>query len=309
MNLASLDRFQGTLIADLGRTKLRVVYSDESESGPLVVIAALIMNMDEHWSNVESHLKKIKAETPKSLLHNGEEFKGSLLYQAIRKREYLRSIGSSIDPDLTKAREVLQAILWVTVKHPTPIYYGAVDKVGYDDHVRLSARSSRRQPSPTNMTGGAKIETTAHDVAFDSCLARVDAFAQAALPRNEQVLWIHDHRGSAQQENETKTGLHWARFLAQQDFDPISLYQAYGNQEPIRVADSVYFGHSHESLALQLADVCCSTISNQLLQKLYGRKQKYAAPYYAIIQRRVMNDGVAPEYMELAKRDEPKDKA
>jgi hypothetical protein len=156
------------------------------------------------------------------------------------------------------------------------------------------------------MTGGAKIQTTAHDAAFDSCLARVGAFAHAALPKNEQVLWIHDHRGSAQQEHQTKTGLHWTRSLAQQGWDPINLIAAVGEQEPVRLTDSVYFGHSHQSLALQLADVCCSTISQQLLQRLYGDKQKYAALYYSIIQRRVMNDGVPPQYMELAKRDEVK---
>jgi hypothetical protein len=103
MNLATLDRIRGTLIAEVGGVTLRVVYSDEGESSPLVVITALIMNMDEHWSNVESNLRKIKSETPKSLLHEGEEFKGSLLYQAIRKRDYLLSVGSPIDPDLTKA--------------------------------------------------------------------------------------------------------------------------------------------------------------------------------------------------------------
>jgi len=203
-------------------------------------------------------------------------------------------VGSAIDPDLTKARDILREMLWTTVKYPTPIYYGAVDKIGYASSIDM-----RRQG-----LGGDKIKTTAHDLAFDSCLARVDAFAHAALPKNEQVLWIHDHRGSAQQEQETKTGLRWAQSLVQEGWDPINLNYAYGNQEPIRIADSVYFGHSHESLALQLADVCCSTISNQLLQKLYGSKQKYAAPYYAIIQRRVMNDGVPPQYMELAKPDE-----
>ncbi len=306
MSPETSERFRGTLIADLGKVKLRVVYSDESESSPLVVIAALIMNMDEHWANVESALKAIKAGTPKSLLHNGEEFKGSLLYQAVRKREHLRSVGSPIDPDLDKAGDDLREILWTTVKYPTPIYYGAVDKAGYCKHERASVYGSRREPDANNMTGGPKIQTTAHDVAFDSCLARVDAFAGAALPKNERVLWIHDHRGSTQQERQTKTGLYWAQFLAQGDWDPINLTQAHGHQEPVRVADSVYFGHSHESLALQLADVCCSTISNQLLQTLYGHKRQYAARYYAIIQRRVMNDGVAPQYMDLARRDEPK---
>jgi hypothetical protein len=210
---------------------------------------------------------------------------------------YLRRAGLPVDPDLDKARDILGAILAVTLQHPTPIIYGAVDRAGYDNYSRRVPFDSRREPSTTNLLGGAVIKTTAHDVAFDLCLARVDAFANAALPKNEQVLWIHDHRGSSQQEHQTKTGLSWARHLVQHGWDPVNLYVAHDKQEPIRIADSLYFGHSHESLALQLTDVCCATISSHLLQTLYGDKQKYAAPYYAIIQRRVMNDGVAPRFM------------
>jgi hypothetical protein len=84
MNLAR-ERFQGTLTADLGDVRVRVVYSDESESERIVVITALIMNMDEHWANVESELVRIKAETPKSLLYRNQEFKGSILYGAVRR--------------------------------------------------------------------------------------------------------------------------------------------------------------------------------------------------------------------------------
>ena len=89
-------------------------------------------------------------------------------------------------------------------------------------------------------------------------------------------------------------GLHWTKDLIEQGWDPTNL-EYVGEQEPLRVADSVYFA-SHESLALQLVDVCCWTIARQLLETLYEWKQPVLAPFYAIIQRRVMNDGTPPLY-------------
>jgi hypothetical protein len=303
MNLAQPERYRGTLITQLGNVTLRVVYSDESESEPIIVIAALIMNMDEHWANIESELASVKADAPKSLLHKETELKGNILYSAVRKVEWLRSVGQPIDADLQKARDLLFRILAILIKYPTPIYYGAIDRAGWSNFARHSETGvSKWVERPFLDRIAENPKTTAHDAAFDECLARVDAFAHAALPKNEQVLWIHDRRGSSQQEHQTKRGLYWTKFLAQQGWDPINLTFA-GKQEPVRIADAIYFGHSDESLALQLADVCCSTISLQLLQMFYGSKHKYAWPFYSIIQRRVMNDGVAPRYMDWAKRN------
>ena len=59
---------------------------------------------------------------------------------------------------------------------------------------------------------------------------------------------------------------------------------------PSRIADTVYFGSSHESIALQLADVCCSTITLHLLERDYNRTPT-VGPYYEIIRESILNQG------------------
>jgi hypothetical protein len=291
MSLAITERIRGVLTGSLGEVDLRVAYSDESENEQLSVIVAIVMNMDEHWADVEAGLAAIKTDTPDNLLERGE-FKGRLMYQAVRQCEWLRANNKAPDSNLEKARSILSRILAVTIECPTPICYRAVDRIGWNNYANYRGGFLFRRNMP---------ETTSHDAAFDDCLARVDAFANTMLPKKEQILWIHDHRGGSEQERQTKTGLRWAQFLTREGWDPVNLKFS-GKQEPVRIADSIYFGHSHESLALQLADVCCSTISLHLLQTFYGDKHKYAEPFYAIIQRRVVNDGVPPRYMNWAKR-------
>ena len=166
----------GTLVGYIGSEIVRVVYSDETENGPIAVIAALVLNMDEHWSNIESELAKIKDETPKLLLYQGKELKGGNLYSAVRKIEQLRSKGKPIEPDLQKAVDILVRILAVLIKYPTPIFYGAVDKDGYDKYLQatpprggfLRPRIGVTSPVTLNRT---KIKTTAHDIAFDASSA------------------------------------------------------------------------------------------------------------------------------------------
>jgi hypothetical protein len=284
------------LIAAIRTEIVRVVYSDESlasASGvPITVVTALMMNMDEHWPSVESALAKIKADTPRLLLDEKTgEIKGSHLYGAVRKVERLRVTGKN-DPDLEKleqAREILCRLLTVTIDNPTPIFYGAVDVAGYEIFQNLSMR---RGPA------------TPHDVAFDNCLARVNNVAHSELKKNEQILWIHDHRGKREQE-ETKTGLLWVRELTARGWNAETMSWEENRQRDVRVVVPVYFGHSHESSALQLADVCCSTIALQLLERFYSEVlatrgwQLLVEPFYAIIRNRVMNDGTDPLYREL----------
>jgi hypothetical protein len=132
MNLTVPNRIQGTLLTKVGTLALRVVYSDESESEPLVVITALVMNMDEHWQQIESTVDNIKRHTPKTLLFEGHELKGSVLYGAVRKVEWQRSTSQPVDPELDKARSVLFELLSVLIHHPTPIIYAAVDRAGWE---------------------------------------------------------------------------------------------------------------------------------------------------------------------------------
>jgi hypothetical protein len=165
------------------------------------------------------------------------------------------------------------------------------------DHTLSMTGVSSGLPAPPK---SPQDKTTPHDAAFDACLARVNAAAESFLEEGEQVLWIHDHRGSSKDERHTKTGLHWAKYLIELGWDPINLAYV-GEHAPLRVADSIYFGHSHESLALQLVDVCCWTIGRRILETMYDRKPSFISPYYAIIQRRIMNDGTPPLFRDWGK--------
>ncbi len=260
---------------------MRVVYSDESEQGPITVIAALMINVDRDWMSFEGELRKIQSETPTLLLRNGREFKGSDLYGAIRKVERWKASGKTDDPDLKslqKAEGILRRLLALTVSFAIPIFYGAADRAGCEAYAAAHPGAS-----------------TAYGVAFDDCLARVNNVASTVAQDNEMILWIHDRRGR-EGEQETKFGLIWTRHLASMEYDPAT-FERTTQKIRVRIADTIYFGDSHDSLALQLADVCCYTIARHLLETLYGW-ELLAKPFYQIIQRGVLTDGIPPKYRE-----------
>jgi hypothetical protein len=64
------------------------------------------------------------------------------------------------------------------------------------------------------------------------------------------------------------------------------------------IADTIYFGASSDSRALQLADLCCSVITAHLRVTYDYNRQKQPrrelAPYYSLISRQVVNDGTPP---------------
>jgi hypothetical protein len=259
------------------------VYSDESGVGSktdelISVVTAIVMNMDKCWPAVEPELRSIFGDTPTQLLFEGRELKGSTLYSAARKPI----------PEAPKARDVLARILAITINEGIPIFYGAVDRAGWDANVASHGQS----PDPDKAMA-------AHDRAFDICAALVDKFASSY---DEQILWISDN-SDPKRERTTKRGLAWIQSLKAQGFDPISYKYIKPQYERVRIADSIYFGKSHESLALQLADVCCSTIALHLLETFYSHvsgfwnRRPVVAPFYEMIRMGLMNEN-EPEYRE-----------
>jgi hypothetical protein len=53
------------------------------------------------------------------------------------------------------------------------------------------------------------------------------------------------------------------------------------------IVDTVYFGNSEESRAIQLADVCCATITRWL------RNDAAVLPYYYLLQGQVLGAGIS----------------
>lgn len=94
------------------------------------------------------------------------------------------------------------------------------------------------------------------------------------LPR-KKVLWIADHSGY---ESAIKEGLRFHRLIQVADLTDFLQDKYQGGlasmgrgirftddaESASPILDTIYCGHSHESLALQLADVCCSVITQHL---------------------------------------------
>jgi len=266
---------------------VRIAYSDEAgagdiESDPVALVTAILMNMDKHWAKVEAEMRAIVASVPDALLevHRegkeqrlvARELKGKILYQAIRKGD-------------EQAKEILKRTLAVTSDYSIPIYYGAIDRKGYIDYA--TKRGNLNDPKVATALGAA----------FDACIARVVNMVTVDLEDDEQILWIADH-ADKQKEAQTKGGLTWTRFLHDSGHDLITLSRReLRRDKPLRIADTIYFGHSHESLALQLADVCCSTIRLNLLEDFYCWRRPIVEPFYDIIRLQVMNSGERPQFL------------
>jgi Protein of unknown function (DUF3800) len=236
---------------------VRVVYSDESGLfGPMekqpVTVVTAIL------LNMDSHWMPVHDDlvavvrATPKRLLADGELKGAELLKGVRKQ-------------VPGAAETLAAVLRTTVANLVPIFYGAVDRAGCK---RKSQRIFTRE-----IGGGT---ATPYERAFEACLERVLTYMHASC-RKEKVLWIADH---GHNEAEAKARLREAR-MANRILDRPSL-----------VADTIYFGHSHESLALQLADVCCSTVTQMLLETYYGR-HTLGKPFYEIIRNQL--NGQPPE--------------
>jgi len=274
-------RLHGSFIGLLGSTIVRVVFSDESGVGgddqPLTVVTAILLNLDNQWDPIRRELEFTRVATPRKLLSREHlpqgEFKGSLLFKGLRNKV------NRVRP--SKAAEILCRILLLVPKHSIHIFHGAVDRAG--------AKNFARRHTLTNLTDAEQ--------AFSECLGQLANFAYAFLPK-EKVLWIADRN---KYENLIKEGLNFHRLIQVADLTD-HLSDKYAEEKGLAswgrgirllddpesaspIVDTVYFGNSHESLALQLADVCCTVVSEYLQETDEGKD------FYGIIQSLVKSHG------------------
>lgn len=242
---------------------MRVVYSDESGVGsrqqePITVVTAIALNMDDQWADFNRALAKIKLDMPKNLLEKGQAFKGKILYGAVRK-------------GIAEAAKCLEDIFNVIDVLGLPVFYGAVDRDGFDRY-----RNSK--------TIGHDKDIDAYGKAFEACLMRVDGAIRTLT--KESVLWVA-HRSDREREPLTTETLTWHRLRNKMKVLHGRLPVAGGRT---RIADTIYFGNDLDSLPLQIADVCCSTVCLHLLEEHY-RWKRCAGHYYEILRPHIINDG------------------
>jgi hypothetical protein len=258
MTLAYPRSMVGVWRLEQGASVVRVVYSDESGTGsvkdePITVVGAIMLNLDSQWEPVEADL----AELP-----SRREFKGKNLYKDLRKNRHA-----------VEADEILRLFLSIPMNHHVPIFFGAVDRAAF-------ARNKKGVLGVGSQLAGSH---TALDSAFQHCFDQVDSYALAAFPR-ERILWIADH--NEPKEADIRQRHNWFNIGVAVDVPGLmGLRPAKQTHQP-RIVDTLYFGHSKHSRLLQLADICCSTIM------LHLRKSELVEPYYALIRRRVVHDGV-----------------
>jgi hypothetical protein len=260
------------------KTIVRVVYSDESGVGsekdePLTVVAALMLNIDSQWhpllDSIESTLQSILGREDISTY----EIKARLLYHQIGRDE-------------PTAKALMAALMTLLHKHLVPVFYGAVDRAGYLYFMREIFIRSVYSTHAEERLKHVRPTLGAFGEALKLCINRVDSFVHTALP-DEQVLWIHD---KGKYDDAAKRELANVRGFGASELGSLLREGLEGYLEQSHIVDTIYFGNSRESRALQLADACCSTITR------YLRGDAIAAPYYALLKQQVVNDGARPDY-------------
>jgi len=242
---------------------VRVVYSDETGTGsvveePLTVIAALMMNLDSQWEPVYRDLEAVR---PKPEF----EFKGAKLFRDLRNGRKRAA-----------ADTILRGILSIPARYHIPIFYAAIDRVGYEKRPVRNVGDEASKP---------------YDMALIFCLRSVHTYVYTLLPQ-ERVLWIADKSGSY--EDVSRHAREFIERLARHS--PEDLNSGVKEMKPhASFVDTIYFGDSKQSAALQLADVCCSAIS------LHLQNDPRAEPYYAIIQSQIVANIVPIYFAEFNK--------
>jgi len=212
------------LLGPEGKTVVFVAYSDETgvddEDSPFAIVAAVLLNMDSQWPPVIKALEQLQP-------NRHREIKGRQLFRDLRDGRKRK-----------RADELLSGVLNIAFENRLPVFQSPpVNKAGFKKYVAATAPGTKR---------------TVHDFAFAMCLHSVDVWVHTTFP-TDQVVWISDDAG------------HYEEAIAE------SLALCRGNvkyglplkslgPQAIHIADTVYFGSSKASRALQLADVCCSTI-------------------------------------------------
>lgn len=248
-----------------GHTNVRVVYSDETGTGsekeePFTIVTAVMFNLDSQWIPVEQAIERLlKAYLPPAQLASFECHGNRLYYKMRRGGEGAR-----------KAEAILLGLHALAVKNKLQIFASGVDRPGL---------------------GVLKFDITPYSVAFGECLSAVDNYVHTLIPK-EKVLWVSD---KSREENNLKSALEWQRIRQTVDFGPVLKKLGHLSSDfdlgpppgTSHIVDTIYFGHSHESRALQIADVFCTTIKLQMMKE-YLKRNNSGIDFFPIIRPQVV---------------------
>jgi hypothetical protein len=224
-----------------------LAYSDESGTGderqePFVLVAALVIHPDSQWEKVSAEIERLVSEHVPLDKQATFEFHAHDLFGQLHRPSH---------------KALLEGICRIPFKFHVPIYTGLVHR----DGMRILINHDRSEP-----VGKKELLRLAQGMAFYLCAQRVETAFCSFIP-TERVLWIADRTDANVAMKELlKLGQLKA---VMPDFPTTKLDH---------VIDTIYFGDSRESRALQLADVCNYVIRRHLVGKAN------AAHYYRLIE-------------------------
>jgi len=245
--------------AEAGRF-VRVVYMDGAGSGdeglePICVYAGVIVRPDEDWTDLERTLKTIRDEEYQPRNSESFEFHACDLFEESKGKNGER------------AYRTLMALLDVPAALELPIVCGAINRQFTTEFMKgLKPRADNPKKELNKTTPGFRW----NDVipAFILCAQAAESWFRKCAA-NERCLLIADESnkpgsGRPTIDEDTKIELRRIRQHRKYQLD--------------HIINTVYFGDSRFSLAIQLADACAYFIKRHLMGRedsdLYFRKIK-----------------------------------
>jgi len=274
------------LFARLGEeAAVRVAFSDESGTGNQeeernTVVAAIMLNVDQQQPELEADLEELLRA--QEIDPTKYELKGTRLARDIRAARTHPS--EEHERRARAAKAIWQGTLALLYQHKVPIFAAAYNRPGYEYFCNQLSEPPSAEPPSTS-------QSTAYTSAFGDCLMQVDRYVNTTMPA-EQVLWISD---KAVEENNLKNVLKATRILLGRiplsEIDP-SL------PEPhiAHIRPPIYFGHSHESRPLQVADLCATTLAYHL------RGERDVKEFFPLLRAQFVNIISKPRFVEFDPR-------
>ena len=232
-------------LAGSGKPVVYLAFSDETGTGdiqtqPIIVVAAVTINPDTQWNDVHSHMNRLVETLVPENQRENFEFHASKLFGKLKR-------GNN--------EALLRGLLQIPVQHRLSVTYGAIDRKGFIDQI-----------GPTRCTSAKEQIKVMQSMAFSVCALKIDNWMRQFAPK-EKLLWIADNTTS---DELMKHGLKlWQKDAMFADI-PTSKFE--------HVMDTIYFGHSHQSRGLQLADACNFVIRHHIARKAE------IEPFYRLIQ-------------------------
>ncbi len=207
-----------------------------------------MLNLDSQWPQLPEDIDFTLAQqipNPVSL-----ELKGARLYRQIRRGLRLSDNEDETDRSY-EASHAFHCCFTALIRHGVPVFGAAVDRMAFK---QLQEKGQFADLNP-------------YSIAFGECLRQIDNYAHTMLPR-EQILWIADRAGHY--EASMKDVLRAMRETQK----ALGGMPPPGFSEPrvSHISDTIYFGNSHESRMLQLADLCATTLAFHLRQEAYAER-------------------------------------